>query len=247
MIAIIPARSGSERIPGKNVKEMAGHPLMAYTISVVLQSECFENVILSTDLPEIAAIGQKYGAKVPFLRPPEWADGMHTFEWLKWTIGQLPGDEFCILYPTNPFRTVETVKRAVEAFVLPYTSLVSMARVKEHPEKTWFSVKMGDETAFPMAIPYIGQMITLLAPGPKVYNQATQALWPCYAQHANIRMTRRGTIEHYQNETGAIICPFNVDFPESVDINTPEDWLFAEFLIEKGLAKLPKIEERKIT
>lgn len=242
MICLIPARSGSERIPGKNIKELAGHPLIAYTISVALQSGCFDNVILSTDSPEIASIGQKYGAKVPFLRPSEWADGAHTLEWLKWTIDQLPGDDFCILYPTNPFRRVESIKEAVKAFILPYTSLISMSKVKEHPEKTWFSMKMGDDTAFPMAIPYIGQMITLLAGGKKVYNSPTQNLWPCYAQHANLRMTRRSTLEQYQNETGAIICPFNVEFPESFDLNTPEDWQYAEFLIEKGLVRLPEVQ-----
>jgi N-acylneuraminate cytidylyltransferase len=241
MVAIIPARSGSQRIPGKNVKELAGHPLMAYTIQAALQSGCFENIILSTDSPDIARIGQKYGAKVPFLRPVEWADGAHTFEWLKWTVDQLPGDEFAILYPTNPFRTVETIKRAVAAFVLPYTSLISMSPVREHPEKAWYSMKMGDNTALPMAIPYIGQMITLLTPGRKVYNMPIQGLWPCLAQHANIRITRRVTIEHYQNETGAIICPFVVDFPEAFDINSPEDWLFAEFMIEKGIGRLPTV------
>ena len=241
MIAIIPARSGSERIPGKNIKELAGHPLIAYTISAALQSGCFDNVILSTDSEEIASIGQKYGAKVPFLRPTEWADGAHTFEWLKWYIDQLPGDDFCVLYSTNPFRSIELIKMAVEAFVLPYTSLISMSRVQEHPEKTWFSVKMGDDNAIPMAIPYIGQMINLIAPGKKAYNMPTQSLWPCYAQGANIRMTRRQTLNDYGNETGAMICPFNVEFPDSFDINTPEDWLFAEFIIEKGIAKLPEV------
>lgn len=242
MIALIPARSGSQRIPNKNVKELAGHPLIAYTISVALQSGCFENVILSTDSPEIAVIGQKYGAKVPFLRPAEWADGAHTFEWLKFFIDQLPGDDFAILYPTNPFRSVETIKKAVSAFVLPYTSLISMALVREHPEKTWFSIKMGDDNALPMAVPYIGQMIQLLTPGRKVYNMPTQGLWPCLAQHANIRMTRRSTIEHYQNETGAVICPFLSDFPDAFDINTPEDWLFAEWMWRMGTAKLPEVK-----
>ena len=241
MICLIPARSGSTRIENKNIKELAGHPLIAYTISAALQSECFDNVILSTDSPDIAKIGQKYGAKVPFLRPKEWADGAHTYEWLKWYIDKLSGDDFCILYPTNPFRTIETIKRAVSEFIPPYTSLISMSTVREHPEKVWYSMKMGNNDALPIAIPYIGQMINLVVPGKKVYNSPTQNLWPCYSQHANLRMTRRSTLELFQNETGSCICPFNVEFPDAFDINTSLDWLFAEFILEKGITKLPEV------
>ena len=69
MIAIIPARGGSKGLPGKNIKELNGKPLIAYTIECALQSKYIDHVVVSTDDPKIAAISIKYGAEVPFLRP----------------------------------------------------------------------------------------------------------------------------------------------------------------------------------
>ena len=72
-VAFVPARSGSERVPHKNVRPLAGHPLLAYAIETALQSGCFERVVVSTDSEEIADVARWYGADVPFLRPAEYA------------------------------------------------------------------------------------------------------------------------------------------------------------------------------
>ena len=72
-MGFVPARSGSKRIPGKNTRVLQGHPLLAYTVAAAVDSDVFDDVILSTDSEEIAAIGQHYGAEVPFLRPKEYA------------------------------------------------------------------------------------------------------------------------------------------------------------------------------
>ncbi|MBA3402391.1 MAG: acylneuraminate cytidylyltransferase family protein, partial [Actinobacteria bacterium] len=72
-VAFVPARSGSERVPGKNVRALAGHPLLAYAIETALQSGVFARVVVSTDSQEIAEIARWYGAEVPFLRPAEYA------------------------------------------------------------------------------------------------------------------------------------------------------------------------------
>ena len=72
-VAFVPARSGSERVPGKNVRPLAGHPLLAYAIETALQSGVFERVVVSTDSEEIADVARWYGADVPFLRPAEYA------------------------------------------------------------------------------------------------------------------------------------------------------------------------------
>src|ERR687895_1061980 len=82
-VAFVPARSGSERVPGKNVRPLAGHPLLAYAIETALQSGVFERVVVSTDSEEIAGIARWYGAEVPFLRPPEYATATSPdAEWL---------------------------------------------------------------------------------------------------------------------------------------------------------------------
>lgn len=107
-VAIIPARGGSKRIPGKNIKDFYGKPLIAYSIEKALKSNLFEKVIVSTDDEEIARVAKKYGAEVPFLRPKELSDDFtgtgavvnHAISFLKDV-----GDEFdfyCTIYATAP-------------------------------------------------------------------------------------------------------------------------------------------------
>ena len=76
-VAIIPARGGSKRIPGKNIRSFAGKPIIAYSIEVATEAGCFDRIIVSTDSEEIAAVAKHYGAEVPFLRPAE-ISGDHT-------------------------------------------------------------------------------------------------------------------------------------------------------------------------
>lgn len=78
IIAIIPARGGSKRLPGKNIKDLAGKPLIAWTIEAAIQSNIFDHVFVSTDSEEIANISREYGAEVPFLRPAELASDTAT-------------------------------------------------------------------------------------------------------------------------------------------------------------------------
>ena len=81
-VAFIPARQGSKRVPGKNVRPLDGHPLLAYTIAAALESGVFGSVIVSTDSEEVAAIARHYGAEVPFLRPAVFAGDMSPdIEW----------------------------------------------------------------------------------------------------------------------------------------------------------------------
>jgi CMP-N,N'-diacetyllegionaminic acid synthase len=116
-VAFVPARSGSERVPGKNVRPLAGHPLLAYAIETARQSGVFERVVVSTDSEEIADIARWYGADAPFLRPPEYATATSPdIEWLAFTLERLeePYDLFAIVRATNPFRGPATVQRGFE-------------------------------------------------------------------------------------------------------------------------------------
>src|SRR5687768_15358323 len=117
IVAFVPARSGSERVPGKNVRPLGGHPLLAYAIETARQSGIFERVVVSTDSEEIAEIARWYGADVPFLRPPEYATSTSPdIEWLSFTLQELEEsyDLFAIVRATNPFRGPETVKRGLD-------------------------------------------------------------------------------------------------------------------------------------
>ena len=105
-------------MPGKNVRMLGGHPMLAYTIAPALESGVFESVIVSTDSEEIAGIARHYGAEVPFLRPPQFAgDTSPDIEWLEYTLSELKRagrqwDCFSLLRPTSPFRTAATIRRA---------------------------------------------------------------------------------------------------------------------------------------
>src|SRR5205085_2482814 len=83
VVALIPARSGSERVRDKNIRPLAGHPLLAYAVAAALQADVFDRVVCSTDSGKIAEVAQRYGADVPFLRPTELATATSPdIEWI---------------------------------------------------------------------------------------------------------------------------------------------------------------------
>tara|TARA_A100001388_G_scaffold277366_1_gene268205 strand:+ start:1704 stop:2396 length:693 start_codon:yes stop_codon:yes gene_type:complete len=112
-ICLIPARSGSKRIPNKNIKIFHGKPLIAWSIEEALNSDLFDDVYVSTDSHDIEKVANKYGAKVPFLRPKDISDDFandkdvrnHFISWMK--RNNINADTLCYLYPTAPFVTKE--------------------------------------------------------------------------------------------------------------------------------------------
>jgi N-acylneuraminate cytidylyltransferase len=110
-VAIIPARGGSKRIPGKNIKDFCGKPMLAWSIEAAKESECFEHIIVSTDDEKIAEVAKKWGAEVPFMRPPNLADDYtgtipviaHAVKWINRSMGGV--ENACCIYATAPFLT----------------------------------------------------------------------------------------------------------------------------------------------
>ena len=119
-IAIITARGGSKRIPGKNIKDFCGKPIIAYSIEAALKSELFDEVMVSTDSAEIADVARRCGAAVPFMRSEATAnDYATTRDVLEEVIASYQArgrnfDWFCCIYPTAPFVTAEKLVRAYE-------------------------------------------------------------------------------------------------------------------------------------
>src|SRR5262245_3712872 len=141
-VAFVPARSGSERVRNKNVRVLAGHPLLAYAVETARRSDCFDRVVVSTDSEEIAAIARWYGAEVPFLRPAEYATSTSPdIEWLTYTLEQLGEryDVFALIRATNPFRGPDVVRRGLARLLaIPEAdSIRAVERVKQHPGKMW--------------------------------------------------------------------------------------------------------------
>lgn len=122
MLAVIPARGGSKGVPGKNIKELAGKPMIAYTIEAAIKSEIFDKIVVSTDSQEIAEIALKYGAEVPFIRPAEISGDLvssddvvlHALQYYE--SQGLIHDEVCKLQPTSPLRNAEHIKSAYGLF-----------------------------------------------------------------------------------------------------------------------------------
>ena len=119
-ICVIPARGGSKRIPRKNIKKFNGKPIIAYSIEAALKSNCFDQVIVSTDDDEIAEVAKKYGAQVPFLRPDELSNDYagtipvikHAIEWMEDNKSSV--ENVCCLYATAPFIQSQTISKAFQ-------------------------------------------------------------------------------------------------------------------------------------
>lgn len=142
IIAIIPARGGSKGIPRKNIKLLAGKPLIAYTIEAALKSKYLDRVIVSTEDREIAEISKKYGAEVPFFRPKKLAGDevpvipyipRHVLEELEKRENFKP-DIIVILQPSSPLRGTKYIDLAIEKLIKTKCDwVVTVSKVNQHP------------------------------------------------------------------------------------------------------------------
>lgn len=136
-IALIPARGGSKGIPHKNIIDVAGKPLIAYSIETAKQSSYIDEVIVTTDCEKIAEVSKLYGANVPFLRPANLAtDEAKTVDAVLHTLDNIKEDYdyIVLLQPTQPLRTAKQIDDAIEHIIQNNaTSLVSVSKVKQHP------------------------------------------------------------------------------------------------------------------
>ena len=154
VLAIIPARGGSKGLPRKNVKNLCGKPLIAYSIEVALQSKLIDRVIVSTDDEEIAEVAQKFGAEIPFLRPLEMAhDRSSIGEAVNFTISKLREDGYhpnilVTLYPTHPFRKQTLIDFLVEKLVMGYSPVYTVKLIT-HNSLSIFSLN-GDNRIAPL-------------------------------------------------------------------------------------------------
>ena len=233
-VALVPARSGSERVPGKNVRPLAGHPLLAYAIESALQSGVFERVVCSTDSEEIADVARWYGADVPFLRPAEYATSTSPdIEWLAFTLERLEqGYElFAIVRATNPFRGPAAIRRGLEQLLATpeADSLRAVELVKQHPGKMWLLAEDGRTMR-----PLLDQASLDVAWHAGQY----QALPPVYVQSSALEIARSRVVAESGTREGRVVAPFFTDGYESLNVDDEEDWERAERLVASGAAVL---------
>jgi CMP-N,N'-diacetyllegionaminic acid synthase len=237
-VALIPARAGSQRIPGKNVRELAGHPLIAYSIAAAQLSGVFDAIVVSTDSAEIAEVAEGYGAEVPGLRPAEMASTTSPdIEWVRHVTDLLEADGrsfdvFSLVRPTSPFRGPETIRRAFEqlkALGERADSLRAVRPCREHPGKMW--VLGGD-----LMRPLLDQ-----PEGVPYHSQQYQSLPPVYVQDSSLEMAWMRTVRRNGSIAGDRVAPFFTEGAEGFSIDYPDDWRRAEEMIADGRARLPAV------
>jgi N-acylneuraminate cytidylyltransferase len=238
VVALIPSRAGSKRVPDKNVRPLAGHPLIAYTIAGALQSGVFSSVVVSTDSELYAEIAKYYGADVPFLRPDAFAGDLSPdIEWVEYTLKRLKDqghhyDCFSILRPTSPFRLPDTIRRAWETFLAAegVDSLRAVEKCKQHPGKMW--VVRGDRM----------HPLLPLSPAEQPWHSSQyQALPEVYVQNASLEIAWCRVVFEGKTIAGSVVVPFFTRDHEGLDVNNLYDWQLAEETVNSGRASLPAI------
>jgi len=215
VLALIPARGGSKGLPRKNILDLCGKPLIAYSIEAARAARSISRVVVSTDDPEIADVARACGAEVPFLRPASLADdkasvGQATAHMLKGLREQgYEPDALAMLYPTSPFRTPALLDHLCGQFAAGYSSVIAVRRV-EHGARPLMFRKNG----------LLHPLLPEQGPG----------------QSSNIPFERRyglfqGTRYRAANK---YFVHFIRDEASLVDIDTLEDFFLAEEIIRSG-------------
>ncbi len=225
-LGIIPARGGSKRLPGKNIKPLGGIPLIAWTIRTARESGICVDLIVSTDDAEIAAVSQHYGAAVPSLRPAFLATDtassmdvvLHVLNEYEEDHGDVNG--VVLLQPTSPFRTASTIRQGAELFEKHkgVRSVVSLSPVESHP--AWCFHIVGEDNNIRPLMGWEGT------------RKRSQDLDSLYALNGGLYIASPAQLrkqEGFINEESLAVIAS--DWVESIDIDTELDWLLAEAVL----------------
>ena len=222
ILTIIPARSGSKSLPKKNILELKGKPLLCHSIDYSLKSKLVSTTIVSTDSQSIADIAKNYGASVPFIRPDEFAqDDTRDYPVIRHALdffeaqGQI-FDLYILLRPTSPMRRPGLIEKAIEIIMnnSMATSVRSMARIKEHPYRSWKQNSDGSVSGF-------------IDDPKEPFNIPRQDLPPLYFQTGDIEVIRRETLIS-GSVSGNYVYPLIIKHEEMIDIDNESDLKRAE-------------------
>lgn len=220
-IAIIPARGGSKRIPGKNIKSFLGKPIIAYSIEAALTSGLFDSVVVSTDSEEIAEVARKYGAVTPFVRPNELCDDhtptapviTHAIEWF--AEHETMPEYACCIYATAPFVEASYLREGYDT--INENKCSSCFAITTFGFPIFRSLKINGHGNLEMFWPE--HELTRSQDLEEAYHDAGQFYWvECE------RFLRFPKV--YAEDARPVILPRYL----VQDIDTPEDWKMAEYL-----------------
>lgn len=229
-LAVILARGGSKRLPGKNLKLFDGKPLIAHIIGKAIASDCFSSVMVSTDDKNIRDEAKKHGALVPFLRPAELADDsassidalIHAVEFMNSTSNYLNNNTICLLQPTSPLLRTEHITEAVNFFHSgEFTSLSSMTKVKTPPEWMFQIDKKTHK-----AIPENKSGVCMPASSFPIRYYENGAIYIVKKDY----LLNEHSLYDFSNHAA-----FTMEERFSSDIDTQDDWDYAAYLHNKSL------------
>jgi N-acylneuraminate cytidylyltransferase len=225
ILALVTARGGSKRLPGKNIRLLGGIPLIVWSIEVAKDVPQICDILVSTDDPAIVAIGRNAGAMVPWLRPAELATdsatsidvSLHALDWYERQNGTIDG--LLLLQPTSPFRRRATVTRGISLFCAHRNrSVVSVSQATSHP--MWCVQVIGDSLR-----PYVEGGMHL----------RSQELPLAYALNGAFYLAAPETLRTQRSFYSDDACPLVISDPEeSIDIDTEWDWMIAEAALQRN-------------
>jgi CMP-N,N'-diacetyllegionaminic acid synthase len=228
VLAVVTARGGSKRIPGKNIRNFAGKQLIAWTIEAALGVRGrLHGVVVSTDDPEIASVAKRYGAEVPFLRPAEISGDLarslpvvqHAVRFVEVRDG-VPMDWVLLLQPTSPLRTSGDIAAALDlAAEGGCTSVIAVCRLDDHP-------------VFAKRIDGNGYLIPFIFEEPEgIRRQDVEP--PAYKRNGAIYLTKRDVLMEEGSIYGSSVRPYIMPAERSVDIDSEVDFLLGEILAHR--------------
>jgi CMP-N,N'-diacetyllegionaminic acid synthase len=226
ILAIIPARGGSKGLPGKNIRKLGGKPLLAWSIETARASSYIDTICVSTDCEDIARIARTCGAETPFLRPQELAgDNAKITDTLQHVISEYnkAGDCFdllLLLQPTSPLRSSCDIDSAIELFKTKNAqAIVSVCEAEHHP---WLS----------NTLPGNDNMVTFLRP--EVTSSNRQSYPPFYRLNGAIYLMDILYFVEHHSYYGSNTYAYHMPVERSIDIDSANDFLLAEFLVSQN-------------
>ncbi|MGE0553605.1 MAG: NTP transferase domain-containing protein [Gemmatimonadales bacterium] len=225
MLGLIPARGGSKGVPNKNLRPLAGRPIMAYAIEAAAASGVIDRVVVSTDSPALADLGRALGAEVPFLRPAELAtDEAPMLPVIQHAVRELeaagwPVATVVLLQPTSPLRTGDDLRRAIE--LLERTEADSVVSVQPAPRH------LSPDFVFRVE----GDRLEWFLPGNERVTRRQDAR-TAYFRDGTVYCTRRDVIMD-GSIYGQHCVPLLMPAGSGVTIDTEDDWVEAERLLVK--------------
>lgn len=223
IVAVIPARGGSKRIPGKNIKPFCGKPMIAWSIEAAAASGCFDRIIVSTDDSKIAEVASSCGAEVPFLRPADLSDDhtgtlpviRHTTEWL--TQNGYPVEYVCCIYATAPFVSAKDLRAGLE--IIGQQQCNYALSVTSYPFPIQRAVRINEQGRLDMF-------------QPEHFNSRSQDLEEAWHDAGQFYWGRSRAWLDEQPLFSDYSAPIRLPRHRVQDIDTPEDWDRAEWLFK---------------